>query len=267
MKRGTEVKIKGLVKASVHNGKFGIVTKASTLGEGRRVGVKLSDGTVLAIKIENLESATTMKEFEENKLKQKEPSATAKKTASLYVEGNNSNITMLPKERTLKRENALLREFDGNPDPNVLVLYHHFTDRAFDCFNANEYNSQMLRYYDKLFSLKLIVPRKIGNNEYFLIGLQHSQHDKNTLCEVAFNCGRSFTGISMLIKKRCFACHKPGAMQCTKCLCACFCSLNDDGGICAKRNSIVRSDHDKLCQKIDLSNVVVEDECVQLLDL
>mmetsp|Transcript_27518 Transcript_27518/g.29682 ORF Transcript_27518/g.29682 Transcript_27518/m.29682 type:complete len:91 (+) Transcript_27518:54-326(+) len=56
MKRGTKVKIKGLVKASVHNGKFGIVTKASTLGEGRRVGVKLSDGTVLAIKIENLES-------------------------------------------------------------------------------------------------------------------------------------------------------------------------------------------------------------------
>jgi len=266
MKRGTKVKVKGLVKASVHNGKFGIVTKASTPGEGRRVGVKLSDGTVLAIKIGNLESsATTIKEFEEKKLEQKGP-ATANKTGSLYGEANNSNITMMPKERTLKRENALLREFDGNPDPNVLVLYHHFTDRAFDCFNANEYNSQMLRYYDNKISLKMIVPRKIGNNEYFLIGLQHSQHDNNTLCEVAFNCGRSFTGISMLIKKRCFACHKPGAMQCARCLCACFCSPNEDGGICAKRNSIVRSDHQKLCQKIDLLSVVVEDECVQLLD-
>jgi len=68
MKRGTHVKVKGLVKASQHNGKFGIVTKVLIPGEGgrRRVGVKLSDDsdTVLNIKIENLElsskSATTV---------------------------------------------------------------------------------------------------------------------------------------------------------------------------------------------------------------
>jgi len=63
MKRGTKVKVKGLVKASQHNGKFGIVTKASIPGKAggsSRVGVKLSDesGTILSIKIENLESAT-----------------------------------------------------------------------------------------------------------------------------------------------------------------------------------------------------------------
>ena len=59
MKRGTTEKIKGLVKASKHNGKCGIVTKESIPGEGRRrcVGVKLSDdsGTVFNIKIENLD--------------------------------------------------------------------------------------------------------------------------------------------------------------------------------------------------------------------
>ena len=46
MKRGTKVKVKGLVKASVHNGKCGIVTKVLIPGEAggsSRVGVKLSD--------------------------------------------------------------------------------------------------------------------------------------------------------------------------------------------------------------------------------
>merc|ERR1712238_612709 len=59
MKQGAKVIIKGLVKASKHNGKFGIVTKVLIPGEeGRRVGVKLLDnsGTVLNIKIDNLES-------------------------------------------------------------------------------------------------------------------------------------------------------------------------------------------------------------------
>ena len=184
------------MKAAVHNGKIGIVTKeqaSSASGEQeRRVGVKLMDsGKVIAVKIENLELITTTA---------KTTAVVAKKTNNT---NNNSTTTMpaipgMPKERTLKRDNALLREFDGNPDPNVLILYYHFGDREFDCFNGNEYNTQMLRYYDKQISVKLIVPRKIGNNEYFLIGLQHSQHDKNTLCEVAFNCGRSFTGICKL---------------------------------------------------------------------
>jgi len=75
-----------------------------------------------------------------------------------------------------------------------------------------------------------------------------------------------YVDVAMLIKKRCFACNKPCATACTKCLCACFCSPDDDGGICAKRNSIVRSEHDKLCKQINLPNVLVEDECVQLLD-
>lgn len=48
------------MKASMHNGKFGIVTKVSTAGEGRHVGIKLPDGTVLAIKIENLELSAMM---------------------------------------------------------------------------------------------------------------------------------------------------------------------------------------------------------------
>jgi len=74
MKRGTKVQVKGLVTASVHNGKVGIVTTkvvsipvgeagGSSSSSSSRVGVKLSDenGTVLSIKIENLElvSATT----------------------------------------------------------------------------------------------------------------------------------------------------------------------------------------------------------------
>lgn len=248
MKLGTKVRIKGLVKAAKHNGKTGLVTKASAPGQGKRVGVKLLDdsGVVLAIKIENLveiEGSSASEAAAASTTKQKGPT--------------------LPKERTLKRQNGLLREFDGNPDPNVLVLYYHFADRAFDCFNASEFNVQMLRYYEKGLSVKLIVPRAIGNNEYFLIGLQHSVHDKNSLCEVAFNCGRSFVGISMLVKKRCFACHKPlnGATTCAGCLCVCFCQ----DPICAERHSEVRSKHKVLCQKIDVGKIAVEKESVQLL--
>ena len=60
IERGTKVKVKGLAKATQHNGKFGIVTKVSSseeAGGSRRVGVKLldDDGTVLSIKINNLE--------------------------------------------------------------------------------------------------------------------------------------------------------------------------------------------------------------------
>jgi len=252
MKPGTKVRIKGLVKAAKHNGKTGLVTKASAPGQGR-VGVKIQDGsgTVIAIKIENLDE-----------IKASPVAAPAAVSTSTAVSTTTKTPT-LPKERTLKRDNALLRELDGNPDPNVLVLYYHFADRAFDCFNAFEYNVQMLRYYEKGLSVKLIVARTIGANEYFLVGLQHSEHDKNALCEVAFNCGRSFTGISMLIKKRCFACHRPlnGEKMCAGCLCVCFCS----DSICAKRHSDIRSEHKTLCQKVDLAKVVVEKECVQLL--
>ena len=80
MKRGSKVKVKGLVKASVHNGKFGIVTTKLSIPAGeaagdssRRVGVKLSDesGTVLSIKIDNLElssaSATATATMTENR--------------------------------------------------------------------------------------------------------------------------------------------------------------------------------------------------------
>ena len=73
MKKGTKVKIKGLVNAAIHNGKIGIVVKeqevassssssSSSSGGGgttSRLGVKLLDsGKILAIKMENLEPIT-----------------------------------------------------------------------------------------------------------------------------------------------------------------------------------------------------------------
>ena len=239
MKAGTKVIIQGLVKASQHNGKVGVVSKKSAPGEGR-VGIKLDDGTVLAVKVDNLELAEEEKE-------------------RVSVSAAALQPSDIPKQRTLKRDDSLLREFDGSPDPNVLALYYHFADRAFDCFNASEYNDQMLRYYQKDLAVKLVVPRKIGHNMYFLVGLQHSLHEQNTLCVVAFNSMRSFAGISMLIKSRCFACNRPEAPRCVRCLCACFCSET-----CAELSS-VGIEHQKLCRQIKKSNIVVEDECVQLV--
>ena len=176
MDPGTKVRVKGLVKAAQHNGKMGVVTKATAPGEGR-VGVKLAEGTILAVKIGNLEVVVN----------DEKPTTTI-------------NTAAEPKQRTLKREHALLREFDGSLDPNTLALYYHLADRAFDCFNAPEYNVQMMRYYDKDLSVRLVIPRKIGANEYFMVGLQHSVHEKNVLCEMAFNCVEALVGLACLSK-------------------------------------------------------------------
>mmetsp|Transcript_2209 Transcript_2209/g.4572 ORF Transcript_2209/g.4572 Transcript_2209/m.4572 type:complete len:120 (-) Transcript_2209:122-481(-) len=48
---------------------------------------------------------------------------------------------------------------------------------------------------------------------------------------------------------------------CERCLCVCFC----DDPVCLDRHASVRSGHKDLCKKIDLTKIVVEKECVQLL--
>ena len=158
---GTKVKIKNLVKAAQHNGKVGIVVKTNAPDDGR-VGVKLAaddGGKTLSVKIENLE---------------------------LYQQKSTNNDTGGSAQRTLKRDNSLLREFDGSPDPDTLALYYHYGDRAFDAYNGQELINQILHYYKHNLQLKLVAPRKIGTNEYYLLCLQHSEHKKNTLCELAF---------------------------------------------------------------------------------
>ena len=92
--RGMKVQVKGLVKASIHNGKYGIVTKVSVPGEAggspsRRVGVKLLDdrGTVLSIKIENLESAVTMNNRRPNRYEY----LVARKDGTLHI-GSTPNM-------------------------------------------------------------------------------------------------------------------------------------------------------------------------------
>ena len=231
MKTGTKVKVKGLVKAAQHNGKIATVIK--TIAPDDRIGVKLDDGKTLSIKQENLDVVS-----------QSQPSSAAPNDE--------------PTQRTLKRDNALLREFDGSPDPNTLALYYHFADRAMDAYNAPELINQLIQYYKHNLQLKFVAPRKIGANQYYLLCLQHAEHEKNTLCELAFNAGRSFAGICTLVKRRCFNCHRPGAPQCKDCLCACFCS--DE---C--RNSIIGKEHDVLCKQVDVANVVIEDEVVSLI--
>ncbi len=85
------------------------------------MGVDIGEGSVLAVKRENLELLS------------------APQTAA-----TSSNESQ---QRTLKRDDSLLREFYSSGDPDLLALYWHINDRAFDCFNASEYTTQMLRYY------------------------------------------------------------------------------------------------------------------------
>jgi hypothetical protein len=97
------------------------------------------------------------------------------------------------------RDDVILREFDDTRDPDSLVLYHHLRDMSFDCFNAPEYHQQMLRYFSSGVTLVGVVPRRIRESDYFLVCLQHEKHERNTPCEVAFQCMRQFVGISMLV--------------------------------------------------------------------
>jgi hypothetical protein len=161
------------------------------------------------------------------------------------------------KERTLVRNNELLAEFDSGDAPGLQALYYHFRDRAFDCFDAAEYTNQMLAYYKAGYAVKLVVPRKISENGYVLVCLQsQKQPEKDSLCELAFQCARQFVGISMLVKKRCFVCNQPAAKTCSACQCACFCSKE-----CQASGWL---SHRKLCALIKASSAVVERECVQL---
>ena len=113
----------------------------------------------------------------------------------------------------------------------------------------------MLAYYSAGITVRVVVPRRIHDNHYFLICLQDRVEDNNTPCEVAFNCMRQFCGISMLVKKRCFVCHKPGASMCA-CQCACFCSA-----ACVSNG---RAEHQKLCALVRGSAVTVEGESLTL---
>jgi hypothetical protein len=68
---------------------------------------------------------------------------------------------------------------------------------------------------------------------------------------------RQFCGMSMLIKKKCIVCNKPGAPMCA-CKCVCFCK-----GECETRG---RDEHEKLCKLAQASTVTVttDGETVQL---
>ena len=161
------------------------------------------------------------------------------------------------KERQLKRDTALLQEFDDSESADLLVLYHHLRDRSFDCFNAAEYTAQMLKYYTANIRVVEIVSRKIRDNNYFLVCLRSEQQSANpVLCEMAFQCMRQFAGFTMLVKRRCFVCNAPNAKMCKGCQCASFCSKE-----CLAAGWKA---HRKLCKKVDITTLVIDKEQLEL---
>ena len=292
IKVGTKVKIHGLKTASQHNGKIGVVVQTAPTpttatgnngkdgNEEQRVGVKLlpvqqQDGIpdttkttknssskskkVLAVKLNNLEVVG-----------EEEKTPTTPRTTTTST-NQQQQKQQQQKQRELKRQVGLLEEFDGSfeYDPNTLVLYYHLRDQAFDCFNSKEYQTQLVNYLNHDMVVRLVLPRQIRQHKYWLIGLQSvdgktgkpTQH--NVLCDVAFQAGRSFTGISMLVKHRCFHCGNPNPTQvelCTDCSCVCFCKS------CHATKPQTWIDHKQLvCDRIDKSKIIMETECIQLL--
>ena len=73
---------------------------------------------------------------------------------------------------------------------------------------------------------------------------------------MAFQVKRQFTGFSMLVKKRCFVCHKPNAKKCSGCQCACFCN----------KECMVKGwkAHKKLCKLINVKELTLDKECLQI---
>jgi hypothetical protein len=159
-------------------------------------------------------------------------------------------------KRTLKRDTSLLQEFNDSNDPNLLVLYHHIRDLAFDCFNCTEYHAQMLKYYAANIRVVEVVSRKILENDYFLVCLRSEESSANPLCEMAFQAQRQFQGYCMLVKKQCFVCHRKTAKKCAGCQCACFCSKE-----CLRAGW---KEHAKLCKMVDVSSISLDTEVVQI---
>ena len=218
------MRVVGLVKAAQHNDKTAVVSGRAA-GSGR-VGVKLDDGSgTLSVRPANLE-----------------PLPPKPKPAELRPEET---------PKTLKMEDQTLAEFDGNRDPDLAALYHHRRDQAFDAFNVPEYTAQLLDYYAKGLAVVEVVPRRIRNNEYFLVCLAHPDKERNTLCQMAFQCRRQFLGYSMLVKRSCFVCGRPGADKCA-CECACFCSSE-----CKQRAA---AEHAPLCRLVRASAPTVDTE-------
>jgi len=255
---GALVRVKGLVKAAQHNGKIGKIS--SKPAENERIGVELGKGQVLAVRRENLEPVSAEVAAAEAAAEAAASDAVASmaKQRAEAEAAASAAVASMGKQRTLSRNNSMLEEFNGSRDPDVLALYFHYADRQFDCFNASEYITQMVRYLSADLGYVACLPRRMRGNDYMLVCLQHKETDKNTLCEVAFNCGRSFTGISMLVKRRCFACNRPGAPL-SACTCACFCSAE------CEASDIGRLYKANLCKLARAYKVVPEEECVELM--
>jgi hypothetical protein len=238
---GAAVRIFGLVKAAQHNGKTGTISARRAASSGR-VGVSLDDGSAtLSVRPANLELLEVL-------------------PAAAKAAPSPAPPAPLPEEekpRTLKMETQILAEFVGNRDPDLAALYHHRRDMAFDAFNVPEYTAQVLDYYEKGLAVVEVVPRLLGGTPCFLVCLAHPDKDRNTLCQMAFQCRRQFLGYSMLVKQHCFVCQRPGAAKCSKCECACFCSSE-----CETQG---RAEHALLCKLVRASKVNLDTEVVQLL--
>ena len=48
------------------------------------------------------------------------------------------------------------------------------------------------------------------------VGRRYEDLDRNSLCELGFQCMRSFCGVCILVKRRCFVCGRPGAPTCAR---------------------------------------------------
>ena len=165
-----------------------------------------------------------------------------------------------PAQRTLKRDPSILLEFNASDDPNCLALYFHLKDSQFDAFNASEYHSQLLKYFENKMNIVEVVSRTIQGKEYLLVCLRDPIEARNGLCELAFLCQRQFQGISMLVKRHCFICNKPTNKKCGTCKVACFCSKE-----CLEKGW---GTHKKVCnhvKKCDVPVVEKEDEKLELI--
>ena len=103
-----------------------------------------------------------------------------------------------------------------------MVMCHHVWDGAFDAFNAGKFHQQLMRYYAGGILLVMVAPRTTEGAEYFLVRLQNKLATHNMLCKLGFPCMRQCFGVTMLVKRRCFVCHKPTPKHCKGCHCACF---------------------------------------------
>jgi hypothetical protein len=130
-------------------------------------------------------------------------------------------------------------------------LYHHTENDEFMYGKVDEFQVEALSIVQQGVMLLAILPRTYGGIKFNLMLFQHPL-SLMPLCKLAFNCSRSFNGLSYLVKEICWTCKsKSVPSRCSGCFVAKYCSRECQVAHYPR--------HKKFCQMVKVSSPRIAD--------